>query len=76
MTTTKRTPYRAVRGLRYPTNPAAKRENWQMKRVQPGEVVDDIPARSVAWLLQRGYIAPVGDEIESGQEGDDGTPRQ
>lgn len=28
------------------------------KRVEPGTVVDDIPAKSVGWLLEQGIIEP------------------
>ena len=27
------------------------------KRAEPGDIVDDIPARSVSWLLEQGVIA-------------------
>lgn len=32
------------------------------KRAEPGEVRDDIPARSVKWLLKRKAIEPVKDK--------------
>jgi len=59
--------YRALVGLRYPTNPKAKRENWEWTRVVAGQVVDDIPAQSIDWLLKRGRIEIVD---ESGKGGD------
>lgn len=62
-----KTKYRALATLRYPTNPTAKRENWEWKRVAAGEVVDDIPSKSVAWLLAKGRIEIVD---ESGKGGD------
>lgn len=37
--------------------------NWgsgkEERRVEPGEVVDDIPAKSLPWLLAQGLIAEV-----------------
>lgn len=48
--------YRALVGLRYPTNPRAKREAWEWKRVPAGTIVDDIPAQSIEWLLAQGRI--------------------
>lgn len=59
--------YRALATLRYPVNPTAKRENWEWKRVSAGTIVDDIPAQSIEWLLNRGLIEVVDD---SGKGGD------
>lgn len=39
-------------GIDYPTKTGPK-------RAEPGEVVDDVPARSVAWLVDLGYLEPV-----------------
>lgn len=70
--------YRALTRLRYPTNPRALRENWEWKQVAAGEVADDIPAKSVPWLLAGGRIeeiagddSPATDAPESEQEGDE-----
>jgi len=41
--------YRAVVGLDYPPN----------KRVEAGEIVSDLPEKSVAWLLSSGFIEPL-----------------
>jgi hypothetical protein len=59
--------YKALVGLTYPVGTAnierAKAgkldavTNW--KRAEPGEVVDDIPAVSVPWLLRKGHIEAV-----------------
>lgn len=54
--------YRALVGLSYPTNPRASRENWVMKHVAAGDVVDDIPGKSVKWLLDGGRIEKVADD--------------
>ena len=48
--------YRALKGLRYPTNPNAPRDQWVYKSVQPGDVVSDIPAKSLPWLLKDGVV--------------------
>lgn len=47
--------YRALVGLSYP-DPAKK---GKTKRVKEGEVVDDLPSRSVSWLLEQGAIEEV-----------------
>lgn len=40
--------------------------SWGMgteaKRAEPGEVRDDIPAKSLHWLLAQGMIEPVEEE--------------
>lgn len=41
--------YRVVVGLTYPPS----------RRAEPGDVVDDIPSRSVKWLREQGLIEPV-----------------
>lgn len=58
--------YRALTGLTYPTDqkiikrlqagediPMEKRD---LKEVQAGEIVDDIPATSIPWLLEQSLI--------------------
>lgn len=42
--------YRVLTGLDYPPD----------KRAEVGDVVDDIPAKSVKWLLEQGHIEEVG----------------
>jgi hypothetical protein len=64
--------YRALRGLAYPTDPkivkrlqAGEDIPWEergCKEVAAGQVVDDIPSVSLAWLLDAGAIEEVGDE--------------
>lgn len=61
--------YRALTGLSYPTDQKViKRllagenvpaEERRMKRVERGEIVDDVPACSLPWLLEAGQIEPV-----------------
>lgn len=41
--------YRAVVGLDYPPN----------KRAEAGDIVSDLPEKSVAWLLSSGFIEPL-----------------
>ncbi len=54
--------WRALTGLDYPTGRGTA-------RAEAGDVVDDLPAASVSWLLAQGHIDPVpGDEAgDSGQ---------
>lgn len=66
--------YRALVGLRYPRNPDAPREAWQWKRVAAGEVVNDIPERSIDDLLQRGRIEAV-ERKRGGKDDADGEVR-
>jgi len=67
-----KTKYKVLVGLAYPTSAAilkriADGENvpWEdrkVKEVAVGDIVDDIPANSIGWLLAKGYIeklAPV-----------------
>lgn len=58
--------YRALTGLSYPANEreAAKHrrgERCEYREVERGEVVADIPARSLAWLLAGGHIEKVAE---------------
>lgn len=48
------TKYRALTGLNYPGKDGEK-------RVEAGEVVTDLPAKSVRWLLAGGHIEEVED---------------
>ena len=34
----------------------------EAKRAEPGEIRDDIPAKSVPWLVAQGLIEPVEDQ--------------
>jgi len=43
-------PYKVLTGLSYPPD----------KRAEVGSIVDDIPAKSVKWLLEKGHIESVG----------------
>lgn len=45
-------PYRVLVGLNYP---AAGLD----KRAEPGDIVTDLPAKSITWLLADGYIEPM-----------------
>ncbi len=47
---TKKRRYRVLVGLSYPTG----------REAGPGDVVDDLPARSVPWLLEQGMIEAIG----------------
>lgn len=49
------TKYRALNGLNYP-NPKGGEH-----RAEPGDVVDNLPAKSVPWLLRQGHIEEVGE---------------
>lgn len=40
--------YRALVGIDYPPN----------KRAEVGDVIDDLPGKSIKWLLDGGYIEP------------------
>lgn len=50
--------------------------NYKSKRVEPGDVVDDIPRESIKWLREQGYIEIVGKDetdtvLETVEEGDE-----
>jgi hypothetical protein len=47
------TAYRVLVGLSY-----RPRMGKAEKRAEPGDVVEDLPVKSVAWLLRRGAIEP------------------
>lgn len=55
--------YRVLTGLNYP----GKRGE---KRVEPGEIVSDIPSASLEWLLSRGCVEKVKEESAE-EEGDE-----
>lgn len=46
--------YKVLVGLNYPPD----------RRVEPGEVADDIPGKSIKWLLEQGCIEPVGGKVD------------
>jgi len=63
--------YRILTGLNYPTSPSLVRhlsaggawpESAVLARAVPGDVVDDLPAVSIPWLLAAGAIEPVTEE--------------
>jgi hypothetical protein len=62
MTEAKKVKYEVLVGLDYQVEE-------QNRRVEPGEVVDDIPAESVEWLKKGGYIQVVRSKKKSGGEG-------
>jgi hypothetical protein len=63
MTEAKKVKYEVLVGLDYQVEE-------QNRRVEPGEVVDDIPAESVEWLKKGGYIQVVRPKRKkSGGEG-------
>lgn len=44
--------YEVLVGVNYPTKQGEK-------RAEPGDVVDDLPAGSVQWLVAQGVVSPV-----------------
>lgn len=52
--------YRVLTGLNYPA-----RRGGPEKRAERGDVVSDLPAGSVGWLLEQGCIEPA--ETEGGE---------
>lgn len=61
--------FRVLSGLSYPTDPAVIRRllagdqvplaERNLKRAEPGAIVNDIPAVSLPWLVEQGLIEPV-----------------
>lgn len=49
--------YRVLTGMDYPTTKGNK-------RAEPGDVVDDLPRKSVGWLLSQGHI----EKVEGGDD--------
>ena len=41
--------YRVLMGIHYPPD----------KRAEPGQIVEDLPAKSIAWLVEQLAIEPV-----------------
>lgn len=64
--------YKLNTGLDYPLNPNDPPATWEMVRHEAGEVVDDIPAISLGWLLDAGQIevAPDVPSTSGGQTPD------
>jgi hypothetical protein len=56
--------YRALVGLDYPTKAGDK-------RAEPGDVVSDLPTKSVEWLLDGGYIEPADAKAPADEEVED-----
>jgi hypothetical protein len=55
--------YRALAGLDYPG------KGGKPKRAEPGDVVDDLPRESVAWLIEQGAVEEVtSDGVRAQQE--------
>lgn len=50
--------YKVLVGIDYPPN----------KRAETGDVVSDIPAKSVKWLLDQGIIEVVGNNTQEASE--------
>ncbi len=50
--------YKVLIGIDYPPN----------KRAEIGDVVSDIPAKSVKWLLDQGIVEVVGSKTEEASE--------
>ena len=44
-------------------------EQRALKEVRAGAVVDDVPAVSVDWLIEQGYIKPVDEEVADDAQG-------
>jgi hypothetical protein len=63
------TRYLVHTGLHYPLNPDAPREEWQYTAAQPGDVVDNLPAVSLPWLLEREAITVAGKDRTKLPEG-------
>lgn len=58
--------YRALVGLSYPASAKdlalrLKGQPCTFRRVEPGEIVDDIPEMSLPWLIGDGRIEEVAD---------------
>lgn len=47
--------YLVLVGLNYPV------KGGKEKRAEPGDVITDLPTKSIPWLLDNGYIEPVED---------------
>lgn len=55
--------YRVLTGLNYPGAD-------EHRRAEPGEIVDDLPKKSVGWLLEDGHIEKVSAaELRDAQKG-------
>lgn len=50
--------YRCLNGISYPKG----------KRAEAGDVVDDLPAQSIKWLLEQGEIEEVNDDGDSARK--------
>lgn len=50
------TKYRVLTGLDYPPN----------KRAEPGDVVDDLPGKSIKWLLEQGHVEKATEPVKDG----------
>lgn len=48
-------PYRVLNGLSYPPD----------KRAEVGAIIDDLPSKSVKWLLRKGHIEEVAGKPEA-----------
>lgn len=53
-------PYRVLTGLSYPPD----------RRAEAGEIVDDLPSKSIKWLIRKGHI----EEISGGKIKTDPRP--
>jgi hypothetical protein len=49
--------YRVLVGLDYPPD----------RRAEPGDVVEDLPAKSIKWLTEQGLIEPAGAASKPGK---------
>jgi len=51
--------YRVIVGVDYPPD----------RRAEPGDVVDDLPGKSIKWLVDQGIVEPVKARSESSKDG-------
>lgn len=48
------TKYKVLVGINYPPD----------KRAEPGDIVSDLPSKSISWLVEQGYIELVKEVVE------------
>lgn len=45
--------YRALKGM-----------NYRDRRVEAGDIVDDLPKDSISWLVEKGVVVKIADELK------------
>lgn len=50
--------------------------NYGQRRIEPGEIVSDVPKQSIPWLLEQKVIVPADEAVTSEQVASEPEPSE